>query len=122
MAVLQDLIVWQLAAQLRDEVTTLTELATARRDFQLIDQIRSSAGSVAANVAEGYGRQRHTEFARFLDFAMGSLRETEEWLRDGTRRKLWTDAQVAPAHRTCRRLTTALQNLRRHLRTTKAPG
>jgi four helix bundle protein len=121
MAVLQDLIVWQLAAELRDQVAALTELPSARRDFPLVNQIRGAAGSVAANVAEGYGRQRHIEFARFLDFAMGSLRETDEWLRDGTRRQLWTEDQAAPAHRTCRRLTPALQSLRRYLRTVKQP-
>ena len=121
MAVLEELIVWRLADELRAEVGRLTEFQAARADFRFRDQIRSAASSVPANIAEGYGRQRHAEFARFLEFANGSLRETEDWLRDGVHRKLWTEEDVAPARRLCRRLTPALRNLRRYLRSTQTP-
>ncbi len=121
MAVLEQLIVWRLGDELRGEVFRLTELPAVRSDFRFRDQIRTAASSVSTNIAEGYGRQRHAEFARFLDFATGSLRETEDWLRDGVRRKLWTDDEIAAARRLCKRLTPALNNLRRYLRSTKTP-
>jgi four helix bundle protein len=121
MAVLQDLIVWQLADELRNEVIRLTDVASARVNFRFRDQVRSAASSVPTNIAEGYGRHRHTEFARFLEFASGSLRETEDWLRDGARRGIWTETDIAPARRLCKRLTPALGNLRRYLRATETP-
>lgn len=121
MAVLQDLVVYRLAEELSAYVTIITDTERARRDLRLRDQIRASAGSVAANIAEGYGRQRHSEFARFLEYAAGSLRETETWLRDGARRGLWSAEDLAACLLLCRRLTPALQGLRRYLRTTKNP-
>lgn len=121
MAVLQDLIVYQLAEELRAAVVGLVNLPAAKREFRLRDQLSNAAGSVAANIAEGYGRQRHAEFVKSIDYAAGSLRETETWLRDGGVRGLWSDEELAPALRLCRRLTPALQNLRRYLLATKTP-
>ena len=121
MAVLQDLIVYKLAEELSAFVTIITDTHLARKDMRLRDQLRSAAGSVAAKIAEGYGRQQHADFARFIDYAAGSLRETETWLRDGGRRGFWSADDLAAGLLLCRRLTPALQNLRRYLKTTKTP-
>jgi len=43
--------------------------------WQLID----SAGSVAANIEEGYSRGFGKDYARFLRIALGSARETRGW-------------------------------------------
>ncbi len=122
MAVLQDLIVYRLAEELRSYVTILTDTPQARREVHLRDQLRSAAGSVAANIAEGYGRQRHAEFVRFVEYAQGSLRETETWLRDGAHRGLWSADELERCLVLCRRLTPALQNLRRYLKATRTPN
>ena len=42
-------------------------------------QIVDSAGSVAANIEEGYGRGFGKDYARFLRIALGSARETKGW-------------------------------------------
>jgi four helix bundle protein len=42
-------------------------------------QIVDSAGSVAANIEEGYGRGFSKDYARFLRIAVGSARETKGW-------------------------------------------
>ena len=47
--------------------------------WQLID----SAGSVAANIEEGYGRGFGKDYARFLRIALGSARETRGWYYRG---------------------------------------
>ncbi len=122
MAVLTDLIVYQLASQLRDEVFKLSSNGRASREFKLRDQLSRAAGSVVANIAEGYGRSQHADFARFLDIASGSLRETEEWIRDGIARGVWTRSEAEPAFRLCIRLTPALTRLKRYLRNSKTPS
>jgi four helix bundle protein len=45
--------------------------------FGLTSQIRRSCSSIAANLAEGCGRNGDAEFARYCSIAMGSASETE---------------------------------------------
>jgi four helix bundle protein len=45
--------------------------------YGLTSQTRRAAVSVPANIAEGCGRETHSEFRRFLYIAMGSARELD---------------------------------------------
>lgn len=42
-------------------------------------QLVNAAGSVAANIEEGFGRGFGKDYARFLRIALGSCRETRGW-------------------------------------------
>jgi len=121
MATLKELVVWQLAEDLRAEVVRLSNAPAARRDFKFRDQLVPAAASIAANIAEGYGRSAHADFARFIAIAIGSLRETETWIRDGLNRGYWTADEVDPAIRLCKRLTVGLSRLRSYLQSTPTP-
>ena len=48
--------------------------------FALCDQIRRAAVSVPSNIAEGYGRETHKDFAHFLSLSKGSLYELDTQL------------------------------------------
>ena len=73
----KNLEVWQLAHRLR--VTVYDVVGTFPREelYGLRAQVTRAAGSIAANIAEGCGRNGDKEFARFLDMAMGSATELE---------------------------------------------
>ncbi|MHC5862723.1 four helix bundle protein [Nostoc sp.] len=45
--------------------------------YGMVQQIRRSAASIPANIAEGYGRRSTAEYIRFLNIAQGSLNELE---------------------------------------------
>jgi four helix bundle protein len=83
----EDLITWQLADELRREVLAFTETGPAARDFKYRTQIRDAAASVCRNTAEGFDRFRPSEFARFLEFARGSLGEVQDGLIDAHERQ-----------------------------------
>lgn len=51
-------------------------------------QLVRAADSIAANIAEGYGRYHYKENKNFCYFARGSLEETKIWLRKSIRRDL----------------------------------
>jgi four helix bundle protein len=72
----QELHVWRHAHQLTLDVYAATKTFPADERFGVTSQIRRSSASVAANIAEGCGRNGSAELARFLDIALGSLAET----------------------------------------------
>jgi four helix bundle protein len=86
----EDLVTWQLADELRREVAAFTATGAAARDFKYRDQIRDAASSVCRNTAEGFDRFRPSEFARFLEFARGSLGEVQDGLIEAHERKFIT--------------------------------
>jgi four helix bundle protein len=73
----RDLSVWRKAHQLTLAVYRATARFPKQETYGLTSQLRRSAASICANVAEGCGRGGNAEFARFLQMAMGSASETE---------------------------------------------
>jgi four helix bundle protein len=73
------------------------------------------ASSVTGNIAEGFGRYRHREFAQFLRIARGSLYELSEHLRDGIARGYWEVDTVTELDALSRRTAAALTRLIKYL-------
>jgi four helix bundle protein len=71
----QDLVAWQLADRLRQVANECCEKEALRRDFKLRTQLSDAASSAPKNIAEGFGRKSHREFARFCYIARGSEQE-----------------------------------------------
>jgi len=59
------------------------KLTVDRRMVGMADQLYRAAGSIAANLAEGYSRQSGKDQARFYEYALGSARETRHWYYQG---------------------------------------
>ncbi len=57
-----------------------TKAFPASETYGLTSQIRRSAASIAANIAEGHGRESTATFVHFLRIAQGSLKELETHL------------------------------------------
>jgi four helix bundle protein len=71
--------VWQLAQAITESIWTATLADHMPRLSHTVRQIRASAESVGANIAEGNGRSPKA-FRRYLNIAMGSANETDSHL------------------------------------------
>ena len=67
---------WKKARELTPAVYGASGGFPKSEQFGLTNQLRRSAASVAANLAEGYGRRSKGELHRFSMIANGSLEET----------------------------------------------
>ncbi len=76
----QDLLVWRKAHEVVLAVYTLTAAFPKPETYGLSLQMRRSAVSVPANIAERFRRRSRTEKARFLNMAESSLEETRYFL------------------------------------------
>ncbi len=76
----KELEVWKSARELRKSFSNLTKNFPKEEKYRLVDQIIRSSRSVAANVAEGFGRYHYQENIQFCRQARGSLNETLEHL------------------------------------------
>ena len=54
-------------------------------------QLVRSTDSIAANIAEGYGRYHFKENQKFCYYARGSAQETQTWIEKAVRRELIPD-------------------------------
>ena len=77
MATHRDLKVWQLAQQLAADIYELTRGAATAQEPNLVDQVRRSALSIGANIAEGRALGSNAQFRRHLSIALGSAAETD---------------------------------------------
>ena len=107
-----DLICWQLARELQCEVFRLTSSPTLRDNFKLRAQLLDAASSVRRNIAEGFGRTSHREFARFLNISISSVNEVEDALIECVDDGYATSSEIAIAQQLCRRTTIATSRLR----------
>jgi four helix bundle protein len=76
----RDLAVWKKGMDLAVECHHLAEKFPKNEKDGLSIQLRRSAVSVPANIAEGLGRRSSREFVRFINIAYGSLAEVQTHL------------------------------------------
>ena len=71
----KDLIVWQKSMLVAKGIYALVKKLPKEEIYALSDQMRRAAVSIPSNIAEGYGRISHKEYAHFLSIAKGSASE-----------------------------------------------
>jgi four helix bundle protein len=93
----EDLIVWQKAMSLVEEIYALTKLLPKDEMFALVDQMRRAAVSIPSNIAEGQERGTAKDFTRFLYIAKGSKGELETQLLICVRLKYLSSSEILVA-------------------------
>ena len=111
----RDLLVWQGAMDLAIIAYRLSGQLPRTQTYGLAAQLQRAAVSIAANIAEGHGRESTGDYLRFLAIAAGSLSEFETHVLLCERLDLVTGPDVAPALKTADELGKMLRALRRAL-------
>ncbi|MGV3577548.1 four helix bundle protein [Brevundimonas sp.] len=114
----RDLKVWQRAMDLAVLVYELTRTFPKDEQFGLTSQVRRASVSIAANIAEGYGRSSKPSYLNFLRIAQGSLKEVETHLilsaRVGICPEAATDPLLTEADELGRMLRALIVRLEQH--------
>ena len=76
----EELIAWQKARALTKAIFQATKQGEFSRNYSLVSQIQRAAVSIMANIAEGFERNRRTEFHQFLSIAKSSSAEVRSHL------------------------------------------
>ena len=116
----EELIAWQLSERLKEEIFRLTDRKHIQRDNQFCEQIRGSARSAPANIAEGFGWFEPAPNARHVSIAKASLEETRNHLIDGFKRQYFSDAEYRELQMLAKRALIATTRYLRYLRSCKS--
>jgi len=73
----RSLAVWERSHKLTLDLYSVTKSFPREELFGLISQVRRSASSISANIAEGCGKSSDADFSRFLQISFGSACEVE---------------------------------------------
>lgn len=112
-----DLKVWQKAhhlfLKLIGDVRSLKNFGVERI---IVDQIVRSAGSISANVAEGFNAHSTKEYLRYLDISVRSTAETENWLYKIKDLSILSDKACKEKLQDCKEISRMIQGLMNSLK------
>ena len=118
----RDLVCWQLAREIVQDVYGFADRPKFRRDFTLVDQSKRSSTSIMFNISEGFERDGNREFLNFLSIAKGSCGELESALVVASDRHCISNEEEANETRKIRRCAKIIAGFMRHLRDSPLKG
>ena len=116
----RELDAWKYAMELTNCVYDLVKKFPNEERFALGDQLRRAVVSIPSNIAEGFGRDSHNDFAHFLSQARGSLYEVDTQLEIAVMRNFISASEV-PAD-LMNTISKLIGSLSRRLRASPTPA
>jgi four helix bundle protein len=90
---LEDFELYQISMNIGEEVWNIVAKWDSFAKNTLGNQLVRSTDSIAANIAEGYGRFHFKDRRQFTYYSRGSLLETKCWITKANNRNLTTQEQ-----------------------------
>lgn len=117
----RELAAWQLAHELKVAADALMRKPDVRRRFAYCEQLSDAARSAPRNIAEGFARYRHREFAQFVRIAKASEAEVLNHFIDAHDLQLMSDDEFQRGEHLARKALKAANGLIRYLERTPDP-
>ena len=117
----RELIVWQKAIDLVENVYRQTAGFPRQELYGLTTQIRRAAVSIPSNIAEGQGRHTTADFLRFLAIANGSLKEVETQFYIARRLGYLEERQLVASTDRTEEIGRLISGLRKSLKSKSSP-
>ena len=90
----EDMNIWKTAMNVATSVFEITVPLPRSEDYGLTSQIRRSALSISANIAEGFGRSSNLDKIKFYIYSRGSAFEIKNHLIYGKRVAYFNEKEV----------------------------
>jgi four helix bundle protein len=107
---------WQLSMDLHKQVMAVLDRPPAAGDRGFCAEVRSALASAPRNIAEGFGRYGHKEFANYVNIARASVLETQTNLRLALDRKFLSAEEFERLWRLSEQTLAATTGLLKYLR------
>ena len=99
---------WQLANKLKNQVDAFLPRPEFKRRFKFCGQLDDAGRSGPRNIAEGFARFKHKEFAQFVRVAKGSEAEVLNHFIDALEQRLLTKDEFLMSQHLCKRALKAV--------------
>lgn len=107
--------VWQKAMEIAEKCFYISENLPKKEDYALTSQLRRSAQSISANIAEGFGRRTTKDKSRFYDISRGSAFETKSHLIYGVKVNYFLENQYLEIEKLINEVIHELNKINTHL-------
>jgi four helix bundle protein len=115
----EDIDSWQAGMELVNDIYRVSGQGAFANDFALRDQIRKAAVSIPSNIAEGFERNRRSEFIQFLRYAKGSAGEVRSQLYNARDQDYIDTETFQSLQSDVESVSRQIQGFIRHLRRTR---
>ncbi|WP_299367233.1 four helix bundle protein [Winogradskyella sp.] len=113
----EDLLIWQKAMDLGDDMNELADLFPDKENFNLSSQLRRASDSIALNISEGSILQSGPEYRKFLGYSIRSIAEVVTCLHKANRRNYLKTKTFENYYKDCfdsMNMTIAFRNKIKH--------
>ena len=118
----EELAIFQKARELSKKIYPVTNRDGFKSDFRFVQQIRSAAGSIMDNIAEGFERTGNKEFLNFLYIAKGSCGEVRSQLIRANDVGYLTPEEFDELYSECRKLSAGIMNFIKEIKASDITG
>lgn len=118
----EDLEIWKEARLLSLIIYEFAQKDVLSKEFKFKEQIKSAAGSVMDNIAEGFERSGRLEFINFLGFAKGSCGEVKSQLYRALDQKFIDDAAFEQIYNRFDKLSSSIAGFIAYLNKSSIKG